>query len=381
MPFGSSFIIGSLLYYQRKAKKMGILKPQKMTIYEFCSQIDLGGIIFFVAGFACFLLPFTIAASLPKGWKTPWVIALIIVGALILIALPFYEKRVAVHPIIPTFYLKNATIVLSCLLIATDSVGFSATHTYLFAWASVAHNMTPTVDSFYVYVNGVMQCFVGIFAGYIMWYTGRYKWLVMFGCVFRLVGYGIMIRLRGQYNSLGELIVQQLIQGAGSGIIQTCLLIPPQVVVPHGQVAQVLALVFSLSFLGSSIGSTIAGAIYTNTMRKALAKALGTDGTSALIESLYNSITGELPAWGSPDRIAINYAYSYVMRNITYAAFGISVPAIIMCFFLPNLELPADKTNPFITRPTMEEEGQNASIKISPNPPREESISNSEKKI
>lgn len=311
MPFGSSFIIGTLLYYQRKAKKMGLIKPRDMTIYNFCLEIDLGGIILFVAGFACLLLPLTIAASLTHGWKTPWVIALILVGAIILVCLPFYEKHFAVNPITPMFYFKNATIVLSCLLIATDSIGFSATHTYLYAWGTITHNLTPTVASFYVYVNGVMQCFVGIFAGWIMWYTGRYKWLVMVGVIFRLIGYGVMIRLRGQYNTLGELIGQQLIQGTGSGIISTCLLIPPQLVVPHGQVAQVLALVFSLSFLGSSIGSTIAGAIYSNTMRESLTKALGSDGTSELINSLYNSITGELPAWNTPDRVAINYAVSH----------------------------------------------------------------------
>lgn len=68
MPFGASFIIGSLLYYQRKAKKMGVLQSRKMTLHEFCSEVDLGGIILFVVGFACFLLPLTIAASLPKGW-------------------------------------------------------------------------------------------------------------------------------------------------------------------------------------------------------------------------------------------------------------------------------------------------------------------------
>jgi hypothetical protein len=88
--------------------------------------------------------------------KTPWIIALIIIGALVLIALPFYEKYFAVHPIIPIFYFKNATIILSCLLIATDSVGFNATHTYLYAWSVVAHNLSPTVASFYVYVNGGM---------------------------------------------------------------------------------------------------------------------------------------------------------------------------------------------------------------------------------
>lgn len=81
---------------------------------------------------------------------------LIIVGALVLVGLVFYENLFAVHPITPIFYFKNTTIVLSCLLIATDSAGFSATHTYLYAWGVVAHNMTATVASFYVYVNGGM---------------------------------------------------------------------------------------------------------------------------------------------------------------------------------------------------------------------------------
>jgi hypothetical protein len=33
--------------------------------------------------------------------------------------------------------------------------------------------------------------------------------------------------------------------------------------------------------------------------------------------------------------------YSDVIRYITYAALGVSIPPIIMCFFLPNLDLPA----------------------------------------
>ncbi|KAI0477094.1 siderochrome-iron transporter [Xylariaceae sp. FL0804] len=340
MPFGSSFIIGTLLYYQGKAKKLGVLKPVKMSFRDFCSAIDLGGLFFFVAGFACLLLPLTIAAQLEGGWSTPWIIALIAVGLLLLACLPLYELRVARHPVLPFFYLRDATIVVSCLLIATDSVGFSATHTYLYAWSSVSHDLGAEVATFLTYVNGVMQTFVGIFAGWYMLRTGRYKWLVMGGAVARLVGYGVMIRLRGPGCTLGELFGQQVIQGVGSGIIQTCLLVPPQVVVPRRQIAQVLALVFSLSFLGSSVGSTIAGAIYTNTMREALRHHLGDSGSAELVDQLYNSITGTLPAWGSAEREAINLAYSQVITYITYAAIGASIPSIVLCFFLPNLKLP-----------------------------------------
>lgn len=225
MPFGASFIIGTLLWYQRKARKLGLLKPQSITLHGFCSEIDLGGMILFIAGFACFLLPLTIAAQETGGWKTPWIIALIIVGALLLICLPYYETYYSRHPIIPMFYLKNATIILSCLLVMTDSIGFTATHTYLYAWGTVAHNFDATVATYYVYTNGVIQSLVGIFAGLYMYWARRYKWLIMSGVVFRLIGYGVMIRLRGAHNSLAELFIVQVIQGAGSGIIQTAPLV------------------------------------------------------------------------------------------------------------------------------------------------------------
>lgn len=122
MPFGSSFIIGTLLYYQRKAKKMGVLVSQKMTLYEFCSEIDLGGMLLFVSGLACLLLPLNFAAQLAQGWRTPWIIALLIIGVFILIGLGFYEKHVAVYPIIPLSYFKNLTITVSLLMLALDNV-------------------------------------------------------------------------------------------------------------------------------------------------------------------------------------------------------------------------------------------------------------------
>jgi hypothetical protein len=169
------------------------------------------------------------------------------------------------------------------------------------------------------YTNGVIQTLTGIGAGYIMLATGRYKWMAVAGCVLRTVGYGIMIRLRGQYNTYAEIFIQQCIQGAGSGIIQTVLLVPPQIVVPHSQVAQVLALIFSLSYLGSSVGSAIAGSIYTNLMRPDLWNALGSSGTAASVDALYNSIASSLlPDWGTVERTAINSAVSDDIQNMPF---------------------------------------------------------------
>ncbi|KAI1125329.1 putative transporter [Nemania abortiva] len=347
MPFGASIIIGTLIYYQHKAKKANLIPSKSITIRSFCSDIDLGGVAIFVTGFAMFLLPITIAGSQADGWNTPWIISLIIIGFFVLLALPIYEKYVTENPMVPVSYFKNRTIVLSMLLLATDSLGYSCTHTYLYAWATVSFNMSARDATFFNFTNGVTQCLAGILAGGIMFITGRYKWLVMGGAIVRLIGYGLMIRLRGQQASTAELFIQQLIQGIGSGIIHTSLLVPPQIVVPHNQIAQVLSLTLSFAVLGQSIGSAIAGGIYTNTLRPLLWKYLGINASQGLVDELFNSITGVLPSWGTPERVAVNFAYTDVMKNFVYTAVGVSAPAILICFFLPDILLPKTHTGLF----------------------------------
>lgn len=310
LPFCASFIITTLLYYQIRAKKMGLVPSQKTTIYGFCSQIDLGGVLLFSGGFALILVPLTLAATTTSKWKTPYLDALIAIGAVMLIIFPFYEHRVSRYPFMPLSYFKNPTITLCLFLIATDSLGFACTHTYLYTWATVARNFSARDATFYNSTNGVMQCLMGILAGAFMLWSRRYKWLIIIGAVIRVVGYGVMIRLRGATNSVFELFFVQIVQGMGSGIMQTNLLVPAQISVPHSQMPQITALVICFSFLGSSIGACIAGGIYTNTIGVALRDHLGSAATPELIDTLSNSILGVAPDWGTPERIAVNLAVS-----------------------------------------------------------------------
>lgn len=340
MPFCASFIIVTMLYFERKAKRMNLIPRVKMTVYRFCSQIDLGGVFLFAAGFALFLLPMTLASTSPSQWQTPWLIALIIVGGLLLIGLAVYEHFLAAHPIMPAHYFRNLTIVLCCILVTGDSLGMQCTHTYLYAWATVAHNMNARDATFYFYTNGVTQSLSGIMGGLFMAYFRRYKHLAIAGAVVRLVGYGVMIRLRGAQNGYAELFIVQLIQGLGSGIIQNSLLVPVQVSVPHAEMAQATALVVSFSVVGSSIGSCIAGGIYTNTFKSRLWYHLGDRGSVSLVSHLFNSITTGVPAWGTPERTAINFAYTDVMRYMTYTAVGSTAPAVILTWLMPNHRLP-----------------------------------------
>ncbi|KAI0173001.1 major facilitator superfamily domain-containing protein [Hypoxylon sp. FL1284] len=149
MPFCASFIVTTLLYYQARAKKEGLAPKAKISFHEFCSQIDLGGVVLFSGGIALLLVPMTLAATTPSSWKTPWIDVLIALGGLLLIVLPFYEHHIAKNPVVPPRYFANRTIFLCCLLIAMDSIGFSATHTYIYSWVTVARGLEARDATFF----------------------------------------------------------------------------------------------------------------------------------------------------------------------------------------------------------------------------------------
>lgn len=76
-----------------------------------------------------------------------------------------------------------------------------------------------------------------------------YKWLLVAGSAIKLIGYGVMIRLRGADNSWAEVFVVQGIQGIGSGLLEIIVIVAAQMMVPHAEMPQVTALVLLASFV------------------------------------------------------------------------------------------------------------------------------------
>lgn len=162
----------------------------------------------------------------------------------------------------------------------------------------------------------------------------------MAGAVVRTIGYGMMMRWRSTGTSRAEMFIIQIIQGLGSGCITIPAFVVATVSVIHKDVAQMTAFAVLVQTIGGSIGAAVAGGIYTGTFKTQLAKELGSGASRSLINTLFNSISDGVPAWGTSERISINHAYSNVITFCTYAAFAASVPTLIVVWFLPNLVLP-----------------------------------------
>ncbi|KAJ9138079.1 Major facilitator superfamily domain-containing protein [Pleurostoma richardsiae] len=339
-PIGTVFITTFLLKNERRAKKLELVSRPKISFYQFCSHVDLGGLAIMIISLAFILVPLSIASLQKHGYRTPWIIALIIIGGLgIFLAFPLYEGKVAVHPIFPLRYARHRAIGLAFLIYFTDAMAAAASHGYLYNWALIAHNFTILEATNLNFINSVLTFFSGMIFGLIIWRTRTYKWWILAGCVIRLVGYGVMFRIRSGSPTMAEIFIVQVIQGVGDGIVQIGGYVAATINVPHSETAQMTALVVTIGMLGTSVGNAISGAIYTGTFREQLAKELGSKATPELISNVFNSITVGIPAWGTPERTAINIAYNSVTSFFFIAAMAIIVPGFVLVYFLPNQKL------------------------------------------
>ncbi|KAL1909737.1 hypothetical protein Sste5344_004585 [Sporothrix stenoceras] len=220
-----------------------------------------------------------------------------------------------------------------------DGITLGVTHSYFYTWLIVARSYAVRNALFIYEANRAMQFLAGLTTGGIMWYTRRFKFVVAAGVAVRILGYGLMMRMRNANGGIAEIVIIQLVQGLGSGLVGTGCFVSATVSVPHREVAQMTSLAVCLSTLGSTIGTAIGGGIYTNYFKTELVKELGTSGTTKLIASVFDSITAGLPPLGSPERDGITRAYTTIIGYFTYVAFGSSIPFIVFAWFLPNKRL------------------------------------------
>ena len=344
MPFCSLAVVVPLILFQRRLKQAGGTVRKQTSTRGFITQIDLGGMILLSGGCAMVLLPVALAGNASGRWHAPWVPTLIVIGAVFLLALVYHEARIATKPVIPPRFIKNVSLILAFLIGLLDAFAYSITHTYLYAWATVVHELNARDATFLTYTAGCVQVLTGLATGFIMYRSKRYKWLLLVGIIIRLVGYGFMMRVRGANNSLGEIFVMQVTQGAGSGAVGTVVIVVAQVVVPRAELAQSTALELLCIYLGNSMGSATAGTIYTSLFKKRLRLWMGPGASTSAINSVYDTITEVAHAPGTSERIAVNRAYSDILRYMTIAALVASAIPMVMIWFLPNLKL-SDKHN------------------------------------
>ncbi len=115
----------ALFLNMKKAKKLNQLAPFPWKGRSFVGgvksvwyELDIMGLLLLSAAFSLILIPCTLAQRAKGGWDNGSMIAMIVVGCICLVALPFLEssRRLAPMPFLPLRLFKNRTVVAGCAI-------------------------------------------------------------------------------------------------------------------------------------------------------------------------------------------------------------------------------------------------------------------------
>ncbi|OAA69122.1 general substrate transporter [Cordyceps fumosorosea ARSEF 2679] len=302
------------LWNQRKAKRQGLLESRgtKITarsVYNYLVEVDTVGLLLLAAGWALFLLPFSLYSYQPQRWRAPIIICFLIFGALLLVAFCVWEKLFAPVTFIPYRLLVDRTVFFGGLMFFFFFANSAIWGSYFTSMLQVVWDMGVDQTTWIRSIYRIGSCLASIFLGILMRFTGRFKWVAsLYGLPLMLLGVGLLIKFRQANDNIGYVIMTQIfIAFAGGPIVvagEMAMMAPSD----HQHVAVVIAILDLFASIGSAIGSTISGAIWTGTFKNELTKRLPSD---APVNAIYASLVKQLSyAKGTPIRTGIADAYS-----------------------------------------------------------------------
>lgn len=325
-----------------KARRQGILVKQRsgrtplQSLLYYVQEFDAAGVVLLASGLVVFLLPFTLADSAPSGWRSGYIIAMLVVGLVVLVAFGVHERYLAKQPFIPFSILTSRSVIGGCCLSATYQVAYYCWASYFSSFLMAVTHLTIAqagwVSSTFDVVSGVLLLCVGLLISK----TGYFRWLLFIAVPIYILGQGLMIHFRQPGVGVGYLVMCQIFIAIGGSVIILCEQLAVMAAVEHQQIASVLALLSLSGWIGGAVGNTISGAIWTNSFPQALARLLPAEALPDLAD-IYGSLDTQLSyEVGSATRDAIELAYGVAQKRMLIAGTAIMGLALVWIWLIKN---------------------------------------------
>ncbi|WVO14624.1 hypothetical protein L204_102261 [Cryptococcus depauperatus] len=192
------------------------------------------------------------------------------------------------------------------------------------------------------YIAGIFDVVAGIWlivVGFLIRRTGYYRWLLMVAVPIYILGIGLMIHFRKPGGHFGFIIMCQVFTAFGGGTMIDCQQVAVVAAASHNDAAAVLALLGLFGSVGGAIGNSVSGAIWTNTLPKALRSYLPEESLGDW-KAIYDSLDTQLSyPVGSETRTAIINAYAEAQSRMLIASISIMALSLIWIFVIKNIRV------------------------------------------
>ncbi|KFX96912.1 hypothetical protein V490_03070 [Pseudogymnoascus sp. VKM F-3557] len=304
-------------------------------------DIDLAGIILLSFSWSLILLPLNLAQSAKGGWENASMIAMIICGFLIFILFGLFEVYIAPKPVMTRAILHNKAFVYAVIVDVFNLMASGVNENYLPSYMYIIKEWSNYIWTIFLGITTLTICFVGPIAGIIHRLTHRYKTLMVFGGVVKLIGYAISMESNMRSTqSVATLAISQILLGIGSLSVFGARL-GSQASVPHKDMASAIAIASLWTTIGNSVGYTIATTIWTEHMLGYMREECPPGTPDSTLREIYGSISVLRTKYGWEDPIRQGAVSAYTRTNglIVTTACVLSVIPIIFSCLMPNYYL------------------------------------------
>lgn len=296
------------------------------------------------AGLVVFLLPFNINGTYGDGWGSDGIIAMLVVGAVLIIAFGLNEKFLAPVPFLDWQIVRSRTVLGTCALDICYQISYSCWAYYYTSFLQVNSGVSISVAGYIMNIFDVVSGLWLFGVGLLIKKTCRYRWLLYWIIPLYMLGIGLMINFRKPDQSVGYLVMCQIFMAFSGGaliiVMQTSVLAASD----HQNAAGALAFLNVFGSIGGAIGGSVSAAIWTGTLPGALQRYLPAE-TVGDWESIYEDLDTQLSyPKGTATRYAIERAYALAQGHMVICGTAIMALSLVWMFVIKDIKLDRTQT-------------------------------------
>ncbi|WWC65484.1 uncharacterized protein I303_108102 [Kwoniella dejecticola CBS 10117] len=298
-------------------------------------EVDAIGLLLLGFAWTMLLLPFSLAPKAKGKWHNPSMIAMLVIGAVLLIVFFVWEWKFARSPMMTRSLIMNRTFLLCA---AMDFIAFFASNLRSLYWSSYVYVITDwSIGNWNRYTNAetVALTVFALICGIVIRVTHRYKGYQILGLSVRIIGMGLVV-LAGSKDTVNNAVFALIPVLIGFGSWSTVgIRVASQGSVPHQDLGQVIANLALWTRIGGAIGSAIASTTWQTHMQANMRKfGVPTQDITKLYSSIKDA-KDQYP-YNSPERLAVVRAYNTTTRPLYIAGLALYGVAMACALCMPN---------------------------------------------